>query len=181
MIPGRRKVPLKPAVFAACLIFCVSTGRANDVKMMKSPDGIYSAHITRVTKSPALPPEFIVEIRNTEHRPEVKGDYTSKSGEQGLSLHHGAWTPDSRFFIYTTLSSGGHMAWQYLTFFFDRRDGKIHDFSDFLSPVAEGAFSLNPPDIITITVWTPLTTEKPLDESIALPISFRMSDLKKSK
>lgn len=181
MISDRFKGPLKAAVFAACLLFCVSTGRADEAKMMKSPDGIYSAHITSVTHSPDLPPEFIVEIRNTEHRPAVRGDYTSKSGEQGLSLHHGAWTADSRFFIYTTVSSGGHMAWQYLTFFFDRKDGKIHDFNDFLPPIAEGAFSLKAPDIITITIWTPLTPEKPLDESIALPISFRMSDLKKSK
>lgn len=181
MRTGKSMNILKISVFVLSLLSCVPIGQANQASLMKSPDGIYSAHITSVAKSPDFPTEFIVEIRNTEHRPPEKGDYTSKSGEQGLSLHHGAWTPDSRFFIYTTVSSGGHMAWQYLTFFFDRKDGKIHDFNDFLPPIAEGTFSLKAPDIITITIWTPLTPEKPLDESIALPISFRMSDLKKSK
>lgn len=172
------------SIFFICMLFCVSTGQANQANVItsiESPDGMFRSHITTNRKSADVPPEFVLEVSHSGGRIAARGDYTSESGEHGLSLENAAWTPDSQFFIFTTVSSGGHMAWQYLTFFFDRRDNKIHDFNDFLPPVAEGSFTLKAPDIITLTIWTPLTTEKPLDDSIALPITFRMSDLKKSK
>jgi hypothetical protein len=168
-------------VFSICMLFCVSICQANQAKLITSPDGKFSAHITISQNSTTGPPEFKTEIRDSDGQVSATSDYTSENGEQGLSLVHAAWTPDSQFFIFTTYSSGGHMAWQYPTLFFDRRDKKIHDFNEFLPPIAEGTFKLKAPDIITITIWTPLTTEIPLDESIDLPITFRMSDLKKSK
>lgn len=179
MKKGNPQRLLRIFIFTIYTLCCASIVQANEAVMMKSPDGAFSAIIRTVTQSADLPPEFILEMRSVKRDSASKSDYTSKSGEHGLTFQHGAWTPDSRFFIFTTLSSGGHMAWQYPTFFFDGEDGKIHDFKDYLPPVAKGAFSLKPPDIITITIWTPLTTEKTLDDSIALPISFRMSDLKK--
>jgi hypothetical protein len=57
----------------------------------------------------------------------------------------------------------------------------IRDFNDFPPPIAAGTFSLKTPDVITITIWTPLTTEKPMDDGIELPKAFRISDLKKTR
>jgi Tol biopolymer transport system component len=47
-----------------------------------------------------------------------------------------AWSPDSRFFVFTTSSSGGHSIWHMPTYFYDRRSSLIYSVDDSLSAVA---------------------------------------------
>jgi hypothetical protein len=163
------------------MFFFGSVALAEQANVILSPDGNLVAKITFVQKTSEVAPEISIEIKDATGKVAAKKDFTSESGEHGFSLGKAAWTPDSQFFVFTTFSSGGHMAWQYPAFFFDRRNKIFRDFSDFLQPIADGAFELKAPDVITITIWTPLTTVKPLDDSIDLPITFRMSDLVKVK
>jgi hypothetical protein len=169
------------ALSLVCAAFFALPACAGQTTVYASPDGRHGAHIVTVRKSAEGSPEMILEIRDSSGKVTQRKDYTSEDGEHGFMLDTAAWTPDSRFFIFTTFSSGGHMAWQYPTFFFDIRDKSIHDFNDFLPPIASGAFTVKAPDSITITIWTPLTTEKPLDESIALPLTFEMNRLVKAR
>ena len=168
------------------LLFCVLfTGTlaiaADQTKSIKSPDGKLTARILSIQKTKEGSPEFIIEVIDAAGKLTAKEDFTSKEGVQGLSIDKAEWSPDSQFFIFSTFSSGGHMAWQYPSFFFDCRDKTIHRFADFLAPIAEGEFVLKSPDTISMTIWTPLTPEKPLDQSIELPITFRMRDLTQPK
>jgi hypothetical protein len=163
------------------MLFFGSVAFAEQTNVIRSPDGNFVAKITFVQKTSEVAPEISIEIKDATGKVTAKKDFISESGEHGLSLDKAAWTPDSQFFVFTTFSTGGHMAWQYPAFFFDRRNKIFRDFADFLQPIADGAFELKAPDVITITIWTPLTTVKPLDESIDLPITFRMSDLVKVK
>jgi hypothetical protein len=154
---------------------------AEKVKSLKSLDGKLIAKITQTQKAAEGPPEFIIEVIDSEGKIIAKQDFTSEDGSHGLSIDKVEWTPDSQFLVFSTFSSGGHQAWQTPTLFFDRRDSKIHGFEEFLAPISEGDFVLKSPDIITITIWTPMTPEKTLDESIELPITFSMQDLKLPK
>lgn len=165
------------------LLICILTSGSlaiavDQTSSIKSPDGKLTAKISSIQKAKDSPPEFIIEIIDANGKLTTRKDFTSDEGDQGLSIDNAAWSPDSQFFVFTTFSVGGHMAWQFPTFFFDRRDKKIHDFVDFLAPIAEGEFVLKSPDNITLTIWTPMTLEKPLDESIELPVTFRLRDLK---
>jgi hypothetical protein len=170
-----------PSVLLLCGLLSGTIAHADQVDSVRSPDGRFVATIRSIQKATTRIPEAIIEIKDSGGKLVAREDFTSKDGEHGLSLEKAAWTADSRFFVFTTTSSGGHQPWQFPTFFFDHRDKRIHRFSDFLSPIAAGSFELKAPDIITITIWTPLTPEKTLDDSIELPITFRMSDLSRDK
>lgn len=165
-----------------CCLFSSSLANAAEkAKALKSPDGKFTAKITQSQKASEGPPEFIIEIIDSGGKVTTKKDYTSEDGSHGLSIDKAEWTPDSQFFVFSTYSSGGHQAWQTPSLFFDRRDSKIHGFEEFLAPIAEGDFELKSPDTISITIWTPVTPEKTLDESIQLRITFKMRDLTPEK
>ena len=170
------------SVLLVCALFPISfVGAADQAKVVRSPDEKFFARIITAPKVTPGAPEIMIEILDSHGKPVTKEDFTSEDGEHGLSIDRAEWTPDSQFFVFTTYSSGGHQAWQFPAFFFDRRDKKIHRFDDFLAPIADGRFVLKSPDYVTITIWTPLTPDKPLDKSIELPITFRMRDLTQGK
>lgn len=164
-----------------CLFSSSLANAAEKVKSLKSPDGKLTANITQAQKSAEGSPEFIIEVKDSEGKVTTKKDFTSENGSHGLSIDKAEWSPDSQFFVFSTFSSGGHQAWQTPTLFFDRRDSKIHGFEEYLAPIAEGEFELKSPDIISITIWTPVTPEKTLDDSIQLRITFKMRDLTPEK
>ena len=164
-----------------CLFSSSLANAAEKAKMVKSPDGKFTAIITHSQKASEGPSEFIIKIIDSGGKVTTKKDFTSEDGCHGLSIDKAEWTPDSQFFVFSTYSSGGHQAWQTPTLFFDRRDSKIHGFEEFLAPIAEGDFELKSPDIISITIVTPVTPEKTLDDSIQLRITFKMRDLTPEK
>ena len=165
------------------LAFAVLLGLAQSKPLQDiiSPDGKFVAKVLEIGKSASGVKESIVEITNRKGLILAHKDYTSDDGEHGLTVDTAAWTPDGGFFIFTTFSSGGHMAWQFPTFFFSVADQKVYPLSDYLPPVADSRFSVKKPDLVTMTIWTPMSGGKTLDESIMLPITFKMGDLLKSK
>ena len=63
-------------------------------------------------------------------------DHSSSTGWNGRYLYHGDWTPDSRFFVYSTLSSGAHSIWHCETFAYDAHTNRFYSLDDFLEPAA---------------------------------------------
>ncbi len=151
--------------------------QAQSARTYRSPDGALAASVLAKGKRPSGPTESIVEIRKQTGKLLARGDYTSEDGEHGLIVEKAAWTLDSRFFIFTTSSSGGHQPWQSPAFFFSVVDQRLRSFSDYLPTIAEPAFSVQKPDRVTLVIWTPLNEKRGMTESIMLPITFRMSDL----
>jgi hypothetical protein len=145
-------------------------------KAYRSPDKMTKAIIFTTDNECA---ESRVEIRKRNGALIVETDYSSPDCEHGLIIERAEWTPDSRFFIFSGNSSGGHQPWQAPTFVFDCRFNDIVEVNEYLPAVADTQFSLKAPDIITINIWTPLTTEKDLDKSIILPVTFRLRDIRK--
>jgi len=141
-------------------------------KSYASPDGKLQAEV--LSKGSAQ--ESRVEVRDQQGVLLASRDYSSRDGEHGQIVDEARWTPDSQFFVFTTYSSGGHSPWQTPTYFFNRRENKIRDLSEFLPPVADSKFTLSAPDRITISIWTPFSQEG-IAKSIILPVSFRLSDL----
>ena len=65
--------------------------------------------------------ESRVEIQKSDGTPLCVQNYSSPDGEHGLGVTENRWTTDSRFFVYSTSSSGGHQPYHARTFFYDRR------------------------------------------------------------
>lgn len=175
--PKKKTKIIDLIAFLLLLSFASLVNATEQERAIPSPDGKLIARILPIQKTKEGPPEFKIEVIDAGGKLAAREDFTSKTGNQGLSIDKAEWSPDSQFFVFSTFSSGGHMAWQFPTFFFARRDNRIYRFADFLPPIAEGDFTLKSPDTIAITIWTPMTTEKPLDRSIELPITFKMRDL----
>jgi hypothetical protein len=168
---------MKKIIFIFGLIALLSSSVpvvcAFDVQVFPSPDGKLIAKIITAEKSP----ECKVQILTDKGALLVSADYSSADGEHGQYVEKASWTPDSQFFVYSTYNTGGHAVWQSVYFFYRRRDNKILPSYNFLPPIVDGKFSLQPPDIISVTIWSPFRPNKGIVGSIKLPVTFKLSDL----
>jgi len=158
-------------------VFLCGLACAEDQKSYISPNGKFIAKIISLSKTH----ESKINITDITGKILIKEDYTSEDGEHGAVIDKIKWTPDSKFLIYITYSSGGHQAWAYPSYFYSVENNYIKKFSDYFPAVAESKLDVIKPDIVKISIWTPLTENINLDESVVLPIQFNMSDLIKPK
>ena len=78
-------------------------------------------------------------------------DFGSKDGEHGKCFCKGAWTSDSKFFVWSMESSGGHQPWHFPTYFFDRNQKVVKSVDAKVGGVTTSDFKLKAPDIIEAT------------------------------
>ena len=63
------------------------------------------------------------------------------------------WSPDSRFLLFTTASSGGHSPWHFNTYVFRAADKSFRDVESVVhSTVGSGDFRFEAPDVAVLTV-----------------------------
>jgi len=154
-------------------ILISSNSYALQSQIIQSPDGVLKAKIITIGK---LIENKIEIYRNDELL--NKADYSSEDGEHGQYIENASWTPDSRFFVYSTYNTCGHRAWQSGFYFYRRSDNKILPSHDYLPPIADSNFILKEPDLITLTIWSPFKSGKGIKGSIKLPITFKLIDIK---
>ncbi len=135
-------------LLGAALLTLARTSTAG-VRHYLSPDRRYTASVITPAAGSG---EGIVEVRR--HGRRVRRGFVSGDGRHGQIVEQAAWTPDARFFVFTTTSSGGHSAWHHWTFVWSRRDDRIHSFDDaYSSPTVAGtttaSFRLTKPDRIS--------------------------------
>src|SRR2546423_1522887 len=73
-----------------------------------SPDKKLCAHFVEVGKQPAPLNEHRVEILDASGHLLATKNFKSADGDHGRSVAKSAWTANSRFFVFSTQSSGGH-------------------------------------------------------------------------
>ena len=117
-----------------------------------SPDHQLRACIIEVGKFPPPLNESRVDIRDTSGKLVASRSFGSSKGDQGRSVVHSAWTPDSSFFVFSTQSSGGHSPWHWNTYFYSRKNNKFALLDDTIGPVIKSKFQVKAPDIIEATV-----------------------------
>ncbi len=165
-------------IIAMSLFNAFAISYAAPIQTYKSPNNQLMARVmSHVTTE-----ESVLDIMTLANGSIISHqDYTSADGEHGLLIEQAAWTPDSQFFIFTTTSSGGHSSWQSPSYFYRVKDRKLYSFSDFFPAIANTDFTVAKPDLLTITIWTPFTAGKGMDESVALKVTFHMADLLPAK
>jgi hypothetical protein len=106
-------------------------------------------------------------------------DYSSEDNEHGFGVVKAQWTPDSRYFVFSLTSSGGHQAWHTPTQFFNRDDRTIRTLDDYFagSGISEAEFSLVEPH----TVKTQPLKDKAMPVSINLSVLPRLASWRKDK
>jgi hypothetical protein len=107
---------MRAAVLIAFLSIAAAPAMTNDAarKVFRSPDGHYTALLLPTAKNPQ---ENIVSIRKGP-RPVFSHDFSSPDGQHGYTVEKAEWTPDSRFFVFSLVSSGGHSVQNSPTMFY---------------------------------------------------------------
>jgi len=81
--------------------------------------------------------------------------FQSADHEHGMCVDLAKWTADSRFFVFSLYSSGGHQPWHAPIMFFSMRFGRILALEHFLKdPITDTKFGLSPPNIVEFTTGT---------------------------
>jgi hypothetical protein len=62
------------------------------------------------------------------------------------------WSPDSKFLLFTTASSGGHSPWHAAAFLFSVSDDSFHDVDAAIGNVVSPKFHFDSPDIASMEV-----------------------------
>lgn len=141
--------------------------------MYWSPDEVLQASII-----PVYLHEHAVEIRTKSGKLLFREDYSSSDHEHGRNIVHAQWSPDSRFFAYSTTSSGGHSAWHCTTFAYNRALNKVFDLDDLIGgPLVEAIFYFGPPSTFHSKRINPIGQENGTDEP-PLPVDVALSTLK---
>lgn len=126
-----------------------------------SPDGKLVARIAPVSVKDGHPArERVVEIRTRKGRVLARRTYKSRDGEHGYGVVHTGWTPNSRFFVWSMESSGGHSPWHFPTDFWSRRDNRIYSLDRLVNgSVTSDGFQVSPPDRIRLRLKGSTVTE----------------------
>ena len=97
--------------------------------------------------------ESRVEIRDRAGRLLGLQDY-SNCGTQGYQVERARWTPNSRFFVFSMRSGGGHQPWNHPTHFFGRRSRKFGSLDPLVDGIGieDGRFHLQPRARVTVAV-----------------------------
>jgi hypothetical protein len=77
---------------------------------------------------------------------------TSSDRKGHRLIAHIEWSPDSKFLLFTTASSGGHQPWHAATFVFCRSDNSFREVEPATGTVVSSDFRFESPDVAVMLV-----------------------------
>ena len=82
-------------------------------------------------------------------------DYSSPRGFNGYYVVNARWSPDSKFFVYSMSSSGGHSPWQFPMAVYSREKNAFAAFSDMIEgkPTTSADFKFVGPHTVVASTW----------------------------
>jgi hypothetical protein len=86
---------------------------------------------------------------------------------QGRLISHMEWSPDSKFLLFTTTSSGGHLPWHAAASLFCTADNSFRDVGAAIGNVVSPQFRFESPDIAVMLVKK---GDKP-EEEVKVPLA----------
>ena len=122
-----------------------------------SPDGTLRAVVYPVDISLNATPdmESRVVIRTAKGETLTSKDYASPRGFNGYYVVNAKWSPDSKFFVYSLSSSGGHSPWQFPIAVYSRGKNAFGPFSDMIDgkPSLSADFKFTGPHTLIASTW----------------------------
>lgn len=82
-------------------------------------------------------------------------DYSSPDGANGYYILNAKWSPDSQFFVFSMMSSGGHSPWSFPIWVYSVKKNAFTSFSDMIngSPTLSGTFTIAKPHTLNTSTW----------------------------
>jgi hypothetical protein len=99
--------------------------------------------------------ESRVVIRNSKGETLMSKDYASPRGFNGYYVVNAKWSPDSKFFVYSMSSSGGHSPWQFPIAVYSSAKKVFGQFSDMIkgNPTLSADFKFTGPHTLVASTW----------------------------
>ena len=146
-------MPMKKTILMSVFAFVVffGPGHPAEQKEYLSPDGKYCARVISLPNA-SYGGESKVTITDRNGRNLRSKSYVSTDGEHGFGVEKAAWTPDSKFFVYSMSSSGGHQPWHFPTEFISIIDRKVRSLDDYTGPIIDSGFVLSAPNTVKTMV-----------------------------
>jgi hypothetical protein len=171
---------MKPHLYIYLLLVLspVLASAADDAKQSKNryraPDGHAEAIFFVVPYGGHSPEstESTVYVRDFAAEQIASRSFSSGDGEHGLFLESCKWTLDSKYFIFTTTSSGGHSPWHFRTFVYDRKSNEIVALTDYMPPIVSPDMTVRAPDFVQLRV---------MDDKLPEPMAGTIKEVSLSK
>jgi hypothetical protein len=158
-------------ILACALFFLPTLTYSAEQKTLVSPNGKYRAFVIPLPARPYGNSESKIVIKAKNGRTVFSESYGSEDGEHGSIVAKAAWTPNSSFFVYSLVSSGGHQPWHSPTYYLSVHDSRLRSLDDYIGAITEPDFELSPPDIIR-AVGARLQPGKGFDEGSPFEVSL---------
>jgi hypothetical protein len=115
--------------------------------------------------------ESRVVIRKSSGDTVTSLDHSSPRGMNGYYVFRAKWSPDSQFFAYSLISSGGHSPWSFPMMVFGRKASAIAAFTDMIGgkPTLSGEFGFSGPHTLDATTWK---QEGDLDNKLPITVDL---------
>jgi len=112
--------------------------------------------------------ESRVVIRSNAGDTLTSQDYSSPRGMNGYYVASALWSPDSQFFVFSLISSGGHSPWSYPIKVYSLKKNLFASFSDMISgnPTVSDQFRFTGPHTVVASTW-----KQPGATDIAVPVT----------
>jgi hypothetical protein len=99
---------------------------------------------------------------------------TSGSEWNGRYVLKSEWTTDSKFFLFSTFSSGAHSSWNFQTFVYSVDANKFVSVDEKLRPVTDHDFQLTSPHTLQVETLSPSGIDFPsFKRTVDLATLFR--------
>ncbi len=110
---------------------------AKDVGIWVSPNHLYRAVAKTVLGLPESYRDYqVIKFFDQKHKPLASLSLEEGSGINNAVIGDAVWSPDSRFFVFETASSGGHSIWHMPTYVYDATTFLIYSIDDSLGAIA---------------------------------------------
>jgi len=127
------------------------------VKRYASPDKKLHATVLPVEISLNATPdmESRVVIRSVDGDTLNSMSHASPRGMNGYYVDTAQWSPDSQFFVYTLVSSGGHSPWSHPTMVYSVQHNRFAHLSDMIEgrPLLSEKFQFSGQHELTASTW----------------------------
>jgi hypothetical protein len=122
-----------------------------------SPDKMNVASLVPADVSLNATPdmESRVVIRSSAGSTVNSKDYSSPRGDNGYYVFTAQWSPDSQYFVYSMMSSGGHSPWSFPIAVYGLKQNLFASFSDMINgnPTISGDFKFSGPHTLVASTW----------------------------
>ncbi len=126
-------------------------------KIHPSPDKKLHATVVPAEISLDATPdmESRVVIRSVTGSTLNSHNHSSPRGANGYYVDQARWSPDSLFFVYNLVSSGGHSPWSHPTMVYSVQANRFANFSAMIDgkPILSEKFEFTAPHTLTATTW----------------------------